>query len=148
MIGDSGSWHWADLFLRPRPAILNPVNPAPPVARRLRRLRLRLLTTGHHVCRSTGQDHCRRPQWLLRSSLNFATDCEFDVFLRRIGTFPDPAVSAYTAVDARIGWRPRPEWEFSVTAQNLFDPHHIEFGAPATASQFDRGVFFKVVWRP
>jgi hypothetical protein len=32
------------------------------VARRLRRLRrLRLLTTGHHDCRSTGQDHCRRP---------------------------------------------------------------------------------------
>ena len=26
MIGDSGSWHWADLLLRPRPAILNPTN--------------------------------------------------------------------------------------------------------------------------
>ena len=55
LIGDSGSWHWADLLLRPEPAILNPTNPAPPVARRLRRLRrLRLLTTGHHECRSTG----------------------------------------------------------------------------------------------
>jgi len=42
---------------------VNPANPAPPVARRLRRLRrLRLLTTGHHVCRSTGQEECRRPR--------------------------------------------------------------------------------------
>jgi hypothetical protein len=24
LIGDSGTWHWADLFLRPEPAILNP----------------------------------------------------------------------------------------------------------------------------
>src|SRR5204862_673712 len=62
LIGDSGSWHWADLLLRPEPAIVNPTNPAPPVVRRLRRLRrLRLLTTGHHVCRSTGQDDCRAP---------------------------------------------------------------------------------------
>jgi len=62
LIGDSGSWHWADLLSRPRPAILNPANPAPPVVRRLRRLRrLRLFTTGHHDCRSTGQDDCRRP---------------------------------------------------------------------------------------
>ena len=62
MIGDSDSWHWADLFLRPQPAILNPFNPAPPVARRLRRLRrLRLLTTGHHDCRYAGLIDCRAP---------------------------------------------------------------------------------------
>ena len=65
MIGDTGSWHGADLFKRPRPRILNPTHPAPPVARRRRRLRRRrLLTTGHHVCRSTGQDDCRRPRAL------------------------------------------------------------------------------------
>ena len=35
-------------------------------SRRLRRLRrLRLLTTGHHVCRSTGQDECRAPPMLM-----------------------------------------------------------------------------------
>jgi hypothetical protein len=38
------------------------------VVRRLRRLRrLRLLTTGHHECRSTGQNHCRAPDFDLYS---------------------------------------------------------------------------------
>jgi hypothetical protein len=27
LIGDSGAWHWADLFLRPEPAMLNPDQP-------------------------------------------------------------------------------------------------------------------------
>ena len=63
LIGDVGTWQWGPTSRETKTPILNPTNPAPPVARRLRRLRrLRLLTTGHHVCRSTGQDDCRAPQ--------------------------------------------------------------------------------------
>jgi len=52
VIGESVSWHWADLFSRAKPASLTPSNPAPPVVRRFRRLRrLQLLTTGHPDCR-------------------------------------------------------------------------------------------------
>jgi hypothetical protein len=29
----------------------------------------------------------------------------------------------------------------------MFDPHHIEFGSPATASEIDRAVFFKMLWK-
>jgi iron complex outermembrane receptor protein len=86
-------------------------------------------------------------QWMLHSALNLPGNCEFDVYLRHVSTLPNPLVSGYTALDARLGWRPRPDLELSVTVQNLSDPHHVEFGAPATASEIDRGVFFKVVWR-
>jgi iron complex outermembrane receptor protein len=86
-------------------------------------------------------------QATLHSALNFASNFEFDVYLRYVGALPNPAVPAYSAVDARLGWRPRPDLELSVTAQNLFDPQHIEFGAPTTASEIARSVFFKVVWR-
>jgi iron complex outermembrane receptor protein len=86
-------------------------------------------------------------QCLVRSSLNASRDVEFDVEVRHVGALPNPVVAAYTAVDARLGWRPRPDLELSLTAQNLFDRHHVEFGAPAAASEIDRGVFFKVVWR-
>jgi iron complex outermembrane receptor protein len=86
-------------------------------------------------------------QWLVRSSLDFGTNYEFDVFLRHVGTLPNPNVPSYTAVDLRLGWRLQPDLELSLTAQNLFGPGHIEFGTPATASEFERGVFLKLVWR-
>ncbi len=85
--------------------------------------------------------------WMLHSALNLPQNAEFDVYLRHVSALPDPEVPAYTALDARLGWRPRPDVELSLTFQNLFDPGHIEFGAPATASEMERGVFFKVVLR-
>jgi iron complex outermembrane receptor protein len=86
-------------------------------------------------------------QWMLHSSLNLPGNSEFDVYLRHVNALPEPVVPAYTALDARLGWRPHPDLELSVTVQNLFDRHHVEFGAPAAASEIDRRVFFKVVWR-
>jgi iron complex outermembrane receptor protein len=55
-------------------------------------------------------------------------------------------VPSYVAVDARYAWRVRPELEVSLTAQNLFDKRHPEFGAAATRSEIERGVFLKVRW--
>jgi len=86
-------------------------------------------------------------QWMLRSSLTPTSSHEVDVTVRHVGALPNPAVPAYTAVDARIGWRLGAGLELSLTGQNLFDRRHIEFGDPATASEIERSVFFKVLWR-
>jgi iron complex outermembrane receptor protein len=86
-------------------------------------------------------------QWFLRSSPNLAEAVEFDVWLRHVGRLPTPQVPAYTAFDARLGWRPLPNLELSVTLRNAFDAHHAEFGAPATASELERAFFVKAVWR-
>jgi len=84
-------------------------------------------------------------QWILRSAFNFGPH-ELDVTVRHVNALPNPAVPDYTAVDARWGWQVRRNLELSLTVQNLFDPEHIEFNAPATASEIDRSVFFKALW--
>jgi iron complex outermembrane receptor protein len=85
---------------------------------------------------------------MLRSLLNFTDRHEFDLTVRHVSALPNPVVPAYTAVDARFGWRVRSDLELSLVGQNLFDPGHVEFGTPATASEIPRAVFLKAVWRP
>jgi iron complex outermembrane receptor protein len=88
-------------------------------------------------------------QWMLRSSSDFAGRGELDILVRRVGSLPVQApglpVGAYTAVDARLGWRVSREWDVSLTLENLLDPEHAEF---TTASLYQRSAFLKLVWRP
>ena len=58
--------------------------------------------------------------------------------MRHVAALPDPVVPAYTAFDARLAWRPRPDVELSLTGQNLFGTEHVEFGPAATASVIPR----------
>jgi iron complex outermembrane receptor protein len=83
---------------------------------------------------------------MLRSSYNITDRHEFDLTVRHVGALPQPAVPAYTAVDARLGWR-EANLEVSLTAQNLFDRGHPEFGAAPGRSEYGRGVLLKVLWR-
>lgn len=87
-------------------------------------------------------------QWLLRSTFDLTPRHEFDLLIRRVGALPEPRVPAYTAVDVRLGWRARRDLELSATLQNLLDESHPEFGAAATRSEYRRGMFLKLLWRP
>ena len=53
---------------------------------------------------------------------------------------------AYTALDLRLGWRPRKNVEVSVGGQNLLDRRHPEFNAAATRSEIERSIYAKVLW--
>jgi len=86
-------------------------------------------------------------QWQLRSAMNLTDKHEFDVIVRGVGKLPSPSVPAYTAVDARLGWRARRDMELSLTLQNLLDERHPEFGSAATRSEYERGLFLKLLWR-
>jgi len=88
-----------------------------------------------------------RQQWNLRSSLNIGSRGEFDLMLRHVGALPSPAVQAYTAVDARLALNVTPEFELSLLGQNLFDRRHVEFNAASAASQIERRLFIKALWR-
>ena len=118
----SGGVVFLDLDLERKPGSLDPTGPA-----------------------ALGNDPAY--QWLLRSSHNLTDKHELDILARRIGALPNPDVPAYTAVDVRLGWRPIRDVELSLTLQNLFDPGHPEFGAPATRSEYQRGAFLKLSWR-
>ena len=85
--------------------------------------------------------------WTLRSSFDLAPQLDFDVFVRHVGALPSPSVPAYTAVDARIGWRLRRDLELSLTAHNLFDRGHAEWGASAARPEFERSIYAKLLWR-
>lgn len=84
---------------------------------------------------------------ILRSAFDITPRHEFDLIVRHAGELPNPAVPSYTAVDARLGWRPQPDVELSLLVQNLFDSGHPEFGAAETRSEVERSVFLKLLWR-
>jgi iron complex outermembrane receptor protein len=84
--------------------------------------------------------------WSVRSSHDLGNSQEVDITLRHVGALPQPAVPAYTAVDARYGWRIRPGLELSLIGQNLFDPRHAEFGAAPLRSEYERALAVRIVW--
>jgi len=85
--------------------------------------------------------------WLLRSSIDLPRQSEVDVIARHVSSLSNPAVPAYTAVDIRLAWHPRPDLELSITGQNLFDSGHGEFTDLATRTEIGRSVFFKMLSR-
>jgi iron complex outermembrane receptor protein len=87
-------------------------------------------------------------QYTLRSSHDLSSEQQLDLMARHVGELPNPRVPAYTAIDARFGWRFRRDLEFSATAQNIFDRRHPEFGAPASRSEIERGIFLRLKWSP
>jgi iron complex outermembrane receptor protein len=86
-------------------------------------------------------------QWSLRSSYDFSSGTELDVTVRHVGALPNPAVPAYTTGSVRLGFDLSHNLELSIIGANLFGPSHIEFGAAGT-SQFGRGYYARLTWRP
>ena len=79
--------------------------------------------------------------WKLRASFDLGSSHELDVMVRHYNSLPLPSVPAYTAVDARLGWRVSRDAELSVLLQNLTDRRHAEFGAAATRAEFPRSLY-------
>jgi iron complex outermembrane recepter protein len=52
----------------------------------------------------------------------------------------------YTAVDVSLIWSPLTPLQLSVTAQNLNDPAHVEFG-PGAGQEIERSIYGKIQWR-
>ena len=73
-----------------------------------------------------------RAQWRLGSTWNLGDSQQLNVSLRHVGKLPSPLVPAYTAVDARYGWRVSKSVELAVTGRNLFDRRHQEFATSST----------------
>ncbi|MBA4146726.1 MAG: TonB-dependent receptor [Verrucomicrobia bacterium] len=95
-----------------------------------------------------------RHQFSIRSLLDLPKNFELDLAARyvdrlhnisggQIGTVP-----GYAELDARLGWRPRKDLEFSIVGQNLLHDRHPEFGfSRPTRPEIERSVYGKVTWR-
>ncbi len=66
--------------------------------------------------------------------------------VRHTSRLPDPEVPAWTAVDARWGWRLSRALELSLLLNNLFDPNHAEWGPAANRVEFKRSAALQLRW--
>lgn len=97
--------------------------------------------------------HSPRHRGSLRARMDLNKRNQLDLALRYVGDIASATgpVSAYTAFDARFAYAPHPGLEYSLVAQNLFSPSHMEWN-DATAffpvpSEIPRSIYAKVTWR-
>ncbi|MGH9815904.1 MAG: TonB-dependent receptor plug domain-containing protein [Candidatus Acidiferrales bacterium] len=88
-----------------------------------------------------------RHQVAAQSMMNLPAGLELDVSFRFVSPLPARMVEGYATADVRWGWRVRPQLEFSIAGQNLFQPHQIQFAHdPGPSVGIRRSVFAKVTW--
>ncbi len=90
----------------------------------------------------------------LRSSMSLSARQTFDLWLRYVSQIGKRdsliAIPAYTTLDFRYAWRPRPDLELSLVGQNLLDSQHPEAVPtllPSQALEIQRGVYVKAKWQ-
>jgi iron complex outermembrane receptor protein len=88
-----------------------------------------------------------RQLFKIRSHVNAPAGIQFDAFLRRYGSRPQPAVESYTELEARIGYRVKPGWELALIGGNLLHDRHVEFRAGTAPETFERSLSLLSVWR-
>jgi len=92
---------------------------------------------------SAGKD----PEHTFQLRSNYAIDDarDLELGLRRVAALENPAVPAYWALDARLGWRLQRNLELSLVGRNL-NGSHAESGTLATRAELDRALWVKLVW--
>lgn len=87
-------------------------------------------------------------QFQLRSFWTMTARSELALFIRHVDELPEsgPAVAAYTAVDARLGWRVTDALEISLKVKNLLDDEHAEFDAASGRAVYGRQAFVQLRW--
>ncbi len=81
----------------------------------------------------------------LTSSMTLPHGIMLDAFLRHYSALPDPKVPAYTELNLRVAWAMTDRLRLAVSGENLFNPEHQEFPAPA-ANAVPRSVFVSLSW--
>ena len=112
-------------------------------------LALRIHRTGDPMYGALIHGDHPRHQASLRSALDLSHTVQADVAVYYVGALGIFGIPAYTRVDARLAWQPKPPLELSVAAANLLDPRHPEYlpavgGPPA---EIGRSLYVKVTWR-
>ena len=72
-----------------------------------------------------------RHQFQFRSNLDISRKLQFDAAAYYTGVLPGIAIPAYTRLDARLGYRPAPAFEISLSGQNLQGAGMPSFSPPA-----------------
>ena len=94
-----------------------------------------------------------RHQFGLRSSADLPGRFQLDALFRRIAAIrqlPEivsgEGLPGYSSLDVRLAWNGSRQMEIALVGQNLLQGRHLEFGAPASRGEVQRGVYAKVAW--
>jgi iron complex outermembrane recepter protein len=82
----------------------------------------------------------------LRSNYVFDERRELEVAVRRVGALGAFRVPAYTALDARFGWRVAPGMELAIVGANL-NGGHAEYSVPLVRSEVGQSVGVNFSWQ-
>ncbi len=96
-------------------------------------------------------------QFSLRSSMDLSKAWELDLWVYYVDELSASSIIAYqkeieidsyTSLNARLGWRPRKNLQFSLVGQNLQGGEHAEFAAETYNGviEIERSVYGKVRW--
>jgi iron complex outermembrane recepter protein len=88
-------------------------------------------------------------EFQLRSNLNLPHHLEWDASAYYVSGLRTGSIPSYVRLDTRLGWHAGEFVEFSVGAQNLLSPQHLEFldSLQLDSTYVQRSVFGKVTWR-
>ncbi len=81
-------------------------------------------------------------QFSLISSVDISENIEFDLWFRYVDRLSEEDVGAYSTIDTRISWKPRPLMEISLVGQNLLEEKHSEF----SSLKVERSFYLKLDW--
>lgn len=108
------------------------------------RLQLKPGFAGATTIRDQGNDP--EHQFLLRATRRIGERQQLSAFARYVSELPDPAVDAYTQIDARWSYMPNDDFELGVGVRNLLDERHAELQPSNGLAQsvFGRSAFVDV----
>ncbi len=87
-----------------------------------------------------------RHQAALRASWQPSDRWQVDGIVRYVDALPAERIDAYTELDLRLAWRPRPAIEVALAGRNLLDHRHVEFGAEGEQKAIERAAFIEFTW--
>ncbi|MDZ4401165.1 TonB-dependent receptor [Prosthecobacter sp.] len=85
--------------------------------------------------------------FVLRSLWDLPGDFELDATFRYVGALPRPQTPAYSTLDLRLGWEPKPGLELAIVGRNLLDAKHPEYRTTTVSREVGRSVYFMFTCR-
>jgi len=94
----------------------------------------------------TEEDNSPHNQYAVYSFLDLPHQLSLYTGVRHVDGLKNLDSPNYTSVDVGLIWNPLTYLQLSVTAQNLNDPSHLEFG-PSQGQEIERSIYGKIQWR-
>jgi iron complex outermembrane receptor protein len=91
-----------------------------------------------------------REEFKLHAGWDFSSAWSLDAYGRRTGALPGSGVPAYTGLDARVAWQPRPDLRLEFVGRDLLKSRHTEiagFIIGNGAREISRSVFLRVTYK-